>query len=117
VTKSDFETTWIPRIGEEAAEELRHGRKIAVIGFTMPLFAIAAGLLIGTGTLNDVIGAVLVVIAACYFAMFIRAQRRIAAAMSRWFGVRIKGLPKMNPKRFDAWAEERGLRRQDERRT
>ena len=29
--------------------------------------------------------------------MFIDAQRRIAAAMSDWFGVKIKGLPKMIP--------------------
>ncbi len=32
--------------------------------------------------------------------------------MSDWFGVKIKGLPKMNPKRFDAWCEERGLNNQ-----
>jgi hypothetical protein len=67
MAKPDFEATWYPRIGRNAAEELRRGRKIGIYGFTMPLFAIAAGLLIGTGTLNDVIGGVLVIVAAGYF--------------------------------------------------
>lgn len=109
MAEPDFEATWYPRIGKKAAEELRRWRKITIFGFTAPLFAIAAGLLIGTGTLNDVIGVALAAAVAGYFVMFINAQRRIAAAMSDWFGVKIKGLPKMNPKRFDAWCEERGL--------
>jgi choline-glycine betaine transporter len=114
MAKPDFEATWYPRIGKEAAEELRRGRKIVTFGITAPLFAVAAGLLIGTGTLNDVIGVVLAVVVVGYLLMFINAQRRIAAAMSDWFGVKIKGLPKMNPKRFDAWCEERGLHHKDE---
>ena len=115
MAKLDFEATWYPRIGKDAAEELRRWRKITIFGVTAPLFAIAAGLLIGTGTLDDLIGVVLVAVVVAYFVMYISAQRRIAAAMSDWFGVKIKGLPKMNPKRFDAWCEKRGLRPPDER--
>lgn len=115
MTRSDFEAIWLSRIGEEATTELRRGRKIAGIGMTMPIFAIAAGLLIGTSTRNDVIGVALVLVAGGYFVALIRAQRRIAAALSRWFGVKIKGLPKMNPKRFDDWCQKRGLHRPDER--
>ncbi len=59
MAEPDFEATWYPRIGKKAAEELRRWRKITIFGFTAPLFAIAAGLLIGTGTLNDVIGVAL----------------------------------------------------------
>jgi hypothetical protein len=114
MAKPDFEATWYPRIGRNAAEELRRGRKIGIYGFTMPLFAIAAGLLIGTGALNDVIGGVLVIVAAGYFVTFIRAQLRIAAALSEWYGVKIRGIPKMNPKRFDSWSEARGLHRPGE---
>jgi hypothetical protein len=113
MAEPDFEATWYPRMGEKAAEELRRGRKIVTFGITAPLFAIGAGLLIGTGTLNDVIGVALAAVAAGYLVMFIDAQRRIAAALSDWFGVKIKGLPKMNPKRFDAWCEERGLSHRD----
>jgi hypothetical protein len=117
MAEPDFEAIWYPRIGKNAAEELRRWRKLTIFGFAVPLLAIAAGLLIGTGTLDDVIGIVLAAVVAGYFVMFINAQRRIAAAMSSWFGVKIKGLPKMNPRRFDAWCQERGLRPPDERPT
>jgi hypothetical protein len=115
MAKLDFEATWYPRIGKDAAEELRRGRKIAIFGITMPLFAGGAGLLIGTGAVDDVIGVVLAAMAVGYFVMFINAQRRVAAAMSGWFGVEIKGIPKMNPKRFDAWCQERGLQQPNKR--
>jgi hypothetical protein len=111
MAKGDFEATWYPRIGKDAAEELRRLRKIAIVGTTMPVFAIGAGLLIGTSTLNDVIGAVLALVVAVYIVMFIGGQRRIAAAMSEWFGVKIRGIPRMNTRRFDDWAQKRGLHR------
>jgi hypothetical protein len=110
VAKPDLEATWYPLIGKDAAEELRRGRKISILCIPSGLFAGAAGLLIGTGTLNDIIGVALVAIGASPIVMFIRAQKRIAAAMTEWYGVKIKGLPKMNTKRFDDWREKRGLR-------
>jgi hypothetical protein len=111
MAKPDFETTWYPRIGEQAAKELRRGRKISLLGILSPLFAVGAGLLIGTSTLNDVIGVALATIGVSYIVMFFNAQRRLAAAMSDWFGVKIKGwqLPRMIPERFDAWCQARGL--------
>lgn len=77
------------------------------------MFAVVAGLLIGTGTLDDVIGIVLAAVVAVYVVMFIRAQKRIAAAMSDWFGVKVKGLPLMNTKDFDAFCRKQSLRRPD----
>ncbi len=118
MAKSDFEATWYPRIGKDAAEELRRFRKIVVMfALPAPLAGGVAGILIGTGTVNDVIGGILAVAAAGYIVMFINAQRKIAAALSDWFGVKITGgqLPKMNPKRFDAWCQERGLHHEDRR--
>lgn len=109
MAKPDFEATWYPRIGKDAAEELRRGRKIVTFGIASPVFAVAAGLLVGTGTLDDVIGAASAAVVIVYIALFIRAQVRIAAALSEWYGVKIRGLPKMNPKRFDASCEARGL--------
>jgi hypothetical protein len=109
MTKQELEATWMPRIGEKGTTEMRRYRKIGIYGFAMPLLAIAAGLLIGTGTLNDVIAGVLVVVAAGYFLTFVRAQMRIAAALSEWYGVKIRGIPVMNPKRFDEWSQARGL--------
>ena len=110
MTKQELEATWGPRIGQEALLELRRYRKIGGIGMAMPVFAVAAGLLIGTSTLGDLVGGVL----AAVYVSFIRAQRRLAVALSRWFGVEIKGIPKMKLKRFDAWCQERGLRKRDE---
>lgn len=114
MAKEDFEATWYPRIGKDAAEELRRGRKIVTFGIVTPVFAIGAGLLIGTSTLSDVIGVVLALVVAIYIVMFIDAQRRIAAAMSKWFGVKISAgqLPLMNPKRFDAWSKRANLHAQ-----
>jgi hypothetical protein len=114
MTKQELETTWIPRIGETATNELYRFRKIAIYGTASPIFAVAAGLLIGTSALGDVIGAVSTAAVVAYVVMFIRGQMRIAAALSEWYGVKIRGIPKMNPKRFDTWAQARGLQRPDE---
>ena len=103
MTKADFQDAWVPRIGEEATAELRRYRDL--------------GLWDGDGvrdrrghivcrksSLYDLLAAV------CsrrlwYIIKLINGQKRLAAALSRWFGVRIKSgqLPPMNPKRFDSW--------------
>jgi hypothetical protein len=110
-TKQELEATWVPRIGEDALLELRRYRKIGGIGMTMPVFAVAAGMLIGTSTLGDLLGGALAAVVVAVYVSFIRAQKRLAAALSRWFGVKIRGIPKMNPKRFDVWCQERGFRK------
>jgi hypothetical protein len=106
-TKPDFDAIWVPRIGREAADELRRGRKIARIGVVMPLVAGAAGLLIGTNAASDLLGVLLATVVVGYLAAFIDAQRRVAAALSQWFGVKISAgqLPLMNQKRFDTWCK------------
>jgi choline-glycine betaine transporter len=115
MAKPDFEATWYPRIGKNAAEELRRGRKIVTFGIVSPVFAVAAGLLIGTGTVDDVLGFASATVVAVYVALFIHAQVRIAAALSEWYGVKIRGIPVMTPRRFDEFAEKRGLHRPDEK--
>jgi hypothetical protein len=110
MARQELEEVWVSRIGSTATEELLRYRRSGFFVMAMPVVAGAAGVLIGTSTLGDVLGAVLAAVVAWYLAAFIHAQRRLAAALSEWFGVKIKGLPKMNPKRFDAWCQERGLR-------
>lgn len=109
--KSELEAIWTPRIGSTATEEMRRYRRTGVIGMALPLLAGAAGVLIGTSTLGDILGAALAVVVAWRLAEFIRAQRRLAAAMSEWFGIKISAgqLPLMNPNRFDAWRERNDL--------
>jgi hypothetical protein len=77
----------------------------------MPLVSGAAGLLIGTSTLGDVLGVLCALIVVGALTAFFRAQNRLAAVLSEWYGVKItgRGLPAMNPKRFDGWCQERGL--------
>jgi hypothetical protein len=85
----------------------------------MCVLAVIAALLFGTGTVGDVLGAALVAAAVGILLAFVRIQRRLAAALSRWFGVTITSgqLPLMNPRRFDAWCEKRGLRPPEEPRS
>ncbi len=116
IAKPDFEATWYPRIGKDAAEELRRGRKIVTFGIVSPVFAVTAGLLIGTSIVGDVIGAASAAVVVVYLALFIGAQIRIAAALSEWYGIKISAgqLPLMNPKRFDSWSQRYGLQAQSE---
>jgi hypothetical protein len=112
MARSDFESTWVPRIGNGATAALR---RYWCAGGTVPAIAIVLGVAatyaFAGNTLDKLLGVVLLAGAVGAFAIFVRTQRKLAAALSEWFGVKITGgrLPKMNPKRFDAWREERGL--------
>jgi hypothetical protein len=113
---TDFEGTWYPRIGKDAAEELRRYRRTIWLVLLGVVCAVGAGALIGKGTAGDVIGVVLAMISVICVGMFIRAQWRTAAAVSAWFGVkRMMWLPRMTPQRFDEWRQLRGLMTPDER--
>lgn len=112
----DFEATWYPRIGKDAAEELRRYRRTVWFVLLAVVCAVGAGALIGMGTVGDVIGVVLAMISVACVGTFIRAQWRTAAAVAVWFGVkRFRGLPRMTPERFDEWRRLRGYRTPDER--
>ncbi len=78
MAKTGFEATWYPRIGKDAAEELRRARRTVWLGPLAAVFAAGAGALIGKGTIGDVIGVVLAIACVVYVGMFIRAQWRTA---------------------------------------
>lgn len=106
----------MPRIGSAATAELSRYRQAGLVVMVLPIVAGACGLLIGTNTLGDVLGVALAAVVAWRLAAFIHAQMRVAAALSEWYGVKIRTgqLPLMNPKRFDAWCERFGLQAQAE---
>jgi hypothetical protein len=112
--ESNFEATWIPRIGERATAELRRYRWA---GGTMPLTAAllgaAANFAFHGGLLDEILGVVLVAGAVGAFVILIRCQLRVKTAISDWFGVKIKGLPLMNTKNFDDYCQKQGLRKPD----
>jgi hypothetical protein len=114
-TRSDFESTWIPRIGERATAELRRYRRA---GLTVPLTACALGAAgiyaFHGGLLDKLLGGVLMAGAIGAFVILIRCQLRVKAAISDWFGVKIRGLPLMNTKDFDGYCQKQGLRRPDD---
>lgn len=111
VAKQDFDAVWVPRIGEQGTRALRHFRRIGFSVMATPLFAGAAGVLIGTTKLGDVLGVLSALLVVSCLTVFFRAQGRLAAALSDWYGVKVTGggIPKMYPKRFDSWCQERGL--------
>jgi hypothetical protein len=80
-----------PRIGENAAEELRRGRKIVLFGIATPAFAIAAGLLIGTGTFNDVIGVALAAVVVAWYTPLSPPEVEVSTLCHLRPGVRPKG--------------------------
>jgi hypothetical protein len=115
MAESKFEVTWVPRIGERATVELRRWRWA---GCTMPLTAAvlgaAANLAFHGGPLLDkALGVVLVAGAVGAFAIFFHRLHVLKVAISDWFGVKVKGLPLMNPKDFDAFCQKQGLQRPD----
>jgi hypothetical protein len=112
MTKQELEATWVPRIGEKATMELGRFRRVGMIAIvTWSVLAVAAGVAFSGNTLDRILGVVLVAAIVGAFAVFIRCQLRVKAAISDWFGVRIKGLPLMNPKAFDRYCEKQGLQR------
>jgi hypothetical protein len=116
VAGSDFQATWVPRIGDEATAELRRFRKIGGFGMVTPVFAIAAGILFaGNSPLDDLLALVCSAVVIIVVVAFIKGQKRLAEAMSYWFGVRIKIPPPMSVGYFDIWREKRGLRPPDGR--
>jgi hypothetical protein len=112
--KPDFETIWVPRIGERGAAEFRRYQlSLGIACAAMLVFAGAAGLAFGGGGLDkQLLGVLFAVGAVGGLVGFRRSQNRFAAVLSQWFGVKIAAgqLPLMSPGRFDAWCEKRGLR-------
>ncbi len=114
----DFEATWLPRIGPDATTKLRLWRRAAV--WFRPLATVlAAGAgasFAGGGPIADVVGWMCTVGAAACCVVYIRAQRRTAAAIRAWFAVTdMRLLPLMDPERFDRWRQANGYRTPEER--
>jgi len=113
VAGPDFDYIWVPRIGEQATAELRrYGNLTIVTLFPMLPLAIGISFAFGSGSpAGIVLGFVMVALAVTGFVVWNRSSRRVAAAMSEWFGVKIPwwDMPKMKATSFDAWTEKRKL--------
>lgn len=113
--KATLDEIWVPRIGEEAAVELRrNGYLTLVVGPTVLGLAIFCSFAFGKGTsLGSALGVLAVLIALTLCVVWTRSRLRFAKALSNWFGTRIsiQGLPRMTASQFDAWCQRRHLSR------
>jgi hypothetical protein len=113
MTEAGFNQIWVPRIGEQAAAQLRRSGNLMLAVLPM-IFAcgFALGALDGlsaTSTLVFWIAGALVSIAT--FGVWLHGRIVLARELSRWFGRRLSWfqLPRLRPGSFDAWCRRLGL--------
>jgi hypothetical protein len=108
-----FQIAWEPRIGPAATVLLRRQQRHRGVKF-----AIMAGSVIGGPALfwsvGGLIGIFLAIVWWIYaIVIFVNARRGlsgVADEVSKFYGSPVRGLPVMNTRSFDRWAEKRGLR-------
>jgi hypothetical protein len=111
-----FDRTWVPRIGPDAAAELRRDRPRYLLGaVTTTALAVAAVILFASGTAAGIaLGAVCVVLSLAPFYAYNRARQPLADALSAHFGVKVKwwNMPSTQTgSMFDVWARRKGFTR------
>jgi hypothetical protein len=111
---NSFDEIWIPRIGRDATNELRHnGRLTLVFGPTLVALAIGCSFAFGSSKPEGIaVGSLCIAMAVTLSIIWIRSRMSVAAALSSWFGVRIawNDLPRMRSSQFDAWCKRRNLK-------
>ena len=109
----DFSEIWRPRIGEEATALLRRSGYMTLwMGPTILILALISSFSLGSGKpLGWAIGLLAAVLGVTMFATLIRSRAMVAAAISRWFEVKINWyeMPRMRTAQFDAWRKKRSL--------
>jgi hypothetical protein len=117
MARQTFDQIWVPRIGREAANELRRNARVTTITmFPLLPLAIACSFAFGSGsTVGTALGLILVLMATTGFAVWIRSRQKVADAVGRWFGVPIRWshMPTMrSAEKFDVWCDQQGFARQ-----
>ena len=109
MTREKFDVIWMPRLGEEGAVELwRFRRRSIAATCATPIAGIGSFFLSAGGTLGDLAGGLLLLIAAAVWVQFLRGRGRLKTLMSERFGVRVKGFPLINQRSFDRWCADHG---------
>jgi hypothetical protein len=109
-----FDQAWQPRLGRQAAGQLRRLAGFALgLGPVVILLSVAGSLGLSSGRLSSILlglAAVVAVIGLCVG--WVRLSMAFAASVSRWFGEEIswRELPRFRPSLFDEWCPQRGLR-------
>jgi hypothetical protein len=109
VTREKFDVIWMPRLGNEGAEELwRFRRRSLAATCATPIAGCGILLLSAGGVLGDLAGVLLLLIAAAIWVQFVRGRMRLKALMSERFGVQVKGFPVITQRSFDRWCADHG---------
>ncbi|MGO9977217.1 MAG: hypothetical protein ACLP01_31315 [Solirubrobacteraceae bacterium] len=119
MTQDDFNETWMPRIGEQAAARLRRNDSLILVIIPMCFvcgFALDA--LIGLSALFTLvfwIGALTVSV--LLFGRWLWSRIMLAREISAWFDRKLSWhqLPKLRPSSFDRWCGRLGLQAPSER--
>lgn len=100
---------WMPRLGEEGADELWRFRRRSIAATCATPIAVGGCLLLTAGgVLGDLGGSLLLLIAAAIWVQFVRGRWRLKALMSDRFGTRVKGFPLISQRSFDRWCTDHG---------
>jgi predicted neutral ceramidase superfamily lipid hydrolase len=114
-SQAKFDEIWLPRIGAEAAAELRRNSYLTlVVGPSVLVLAIISGVALGKATPEgSIVGALAILVGLLLCVVWTRSRLRFARALSKSFGIRvsIQGLPRMTARHFDAWCQRRNLSR------
>jgi len=113
MTEAEFNQIWIPRIGAQAAAQLRRSGNLILLVMPM-VFAcgIALGALDGlTATFTLVFWILAVVVSLLVFGVWLYSRIVLARALSQWFGRKLSWftLPRLSPASFDRWCRRRQL--------
>jgi hypothetical protein len=106
---SRFDAFWLPRIGEKATGILRLSNRLQPLIVWSFIGSAAAFLVLVVGhtTLDWLLSAGALLWCAATVALLVRRVRLLAAAVSEWFGVRIRPRDlRTLATSFDAWVKE-----------
>ncbi len=119
MTQDDFNETWVPRIGEQAAARLRRNDSLILVIIPMCFvcgFALdALNGLSALFTLVFWIGAL--TFSVLLFGRWLWSRIMLAREISAWFERKLSWhqLPKLRPTSFDRWCRRLGLQAPSER--
>jgi hypothetical protein len=110
---SDYDETWVPRIGPDAARQLRRSGSVSLLVLPMVLVSgVAYGDLEGINSIYVLVfWFAAFLLSLLTFTAWLRGRIELARAVSAWYGTSISwlALPRMRPASFDAWCARRGL--------
>lgn len=113
MAQTDFDQTWVPRVGEKAARRLHRGDSMLLwLPVMFFIVTVALGALNGAQATSTFICAlVTLAVWIVTFAVWMRSRILLAREMSEYLESKVTWieLPRMSPRGYDAWCRRRGI--------